>query len=136
VTTLDVDLFPAAEATHFDYYDDDGETYAYQHGAYFSQRLGLQRTGDGVRVDLAAAHGSYAPALKFYLLKIHGAPAAAVTANGRPLPSFADTDALGQASGEGWAHGHDRYGEATWVRVAAAKAQAIVLTPGNGQGSR
>jgi alpha-glucosidase (family GH31 glycosyl hydrolase) len=135
VTTLDVDLFPAAEATHFDYYDDDGETYAYQHGAYFSQRLNLQRTGDGVRVDLAAASGSYAPALKFYLLKIHGTPAAGVTANGKPLPSFADTDALGRASGEGWAHGHDRYGEVTWVRVAAAKAQAVVLTPGNGQGS-
>jgi alpha-glucosidase (family GH31 glycosyl hydrolase) len=129
VTTLDVDLFPAAEATHFDYYDDDGETYAYRHGAYFSQRLDLQRTGDGVRVDLAAASGSYAPALKFYLLKIHGAAAAGVTANGKPLPSFAGTDALGQASGEGWAHGHDRYGEVTWVRVAAAQAQAIVLTP-------
>jgi alpha-glucosidase (family GH31 glycosyl hydrolase) len=130
VTTVDVDVFPAAQATHFDYYDDDGETYAYQQGAYYSQRLGTQKQGDAVHVDIAASTGSYQPALRFYLLKIHGGKAANVTANGTPLRAAASLDDLAKASGEGWAHGHDRYGDVTWVRVAAAKPQAIVLTSG------
>ncbi len=121
-------MFPADHATHFDYYDDDGDTYAYEHGAYFSQKLSLQRSGDAVHVDISASNGSYAPALKFYLLKIHGAQAKNVTDHGRPLPAFGSLDALTKANGEGWAHGHDRYGEVTWVRVAAAKAQDVVLT--------
>jgi len=128
VTTLSVDMFPAAAASHFDYYDDDGDTYAYEHGAYFSQKLSLQRSGDSVHVDIAASSGSYAPALKFYLLKIHGAQATGVTDHGRTLPALDSLDALTKASGEGWAHGHDRYGDVTWVRVVAAKAQDMVLT--------
>ncbi|HET7331329.1 TIM-barrel domain-containing protein, partial [Dyella sp.] len=39
VSELTVDVFPAGHATHFDYYDDDGSTYAYEHGAFYSQRL-------------------------------------------------------------------------------------------------
>ncbi|SFL18638.1 TIM-barrel domain-containing protein [Rhodanobacter glycinis] len=131
VTTLSVDMFPADHATHFDYYDDDGDTYAYEHGHYFSQQLTTQREGDSVHVDIAASRGSYAPALKFYLLKVHGAQAANVTDHGHALPALDSLDALEHANGEGWAHGHDRYGEVTWVRVAAAKAQDIVLASKN-----
>ena len=130
LTTVDVDVFPAAEATHFDYYDDDGESYDYTHGVYFSQRLGTQKQGDVVHMDVATGTGSYRPALQFYLLKIHGTNAATVTANGKPLPASAGLDDLAHATSEGWAHGRDRYGEVTWVRVAAAKAQAIVLAQG------
>ncbi|KZV43564.1 hypothetical protein F511_08052 [Dorcoceras hygrometricum] len=130
VTTVDVDMFPSAQATHFDYYDDDGKSYDYMHGAYFSQGLGVQRTGGAIHVDITAGTGTYRPALRFYLLKIHGGSTTIATANGQPLREAASLDALAHATGEGWAHGHDRYGETTWVRVAAAKAQTIVLTQG------
>jgi alpha-glucosidase (family GH31 glycosyl hydrolase) len=123
LTELDVDIFPAAQRSTFDYYDDDGSTYDYEHGAYFLQSLSAQRKGDTVQLDIAAASGSFRPALRHYLLKIHGSAAASVG----QLKSFANLDALQQAKGEGWASGHDRYGEVTWVRVAAARATSLTL---------
>lgn len=123
LTELDVDIFPAAQRSTFDYYDDDGSTYDYEHGAYFLQSLSAQRKGDTVQLDIAAASGSFKPALRYYLLKIHGSAATRVG----QLKSFANLDALQQADGEGWASGHDRYGDVTWVRVAAARATELTL---------
>ena len=37
VETITVDIFPSASSTSFDYYDDDGSTYRYESGVYFSQ---------------------------------------------------------------------------------------------------
>jgi len=128
LTQLDVDLFPSAARTQFDYYDDDGNTYDYEHGAYFSQPLAVQRQGDTVRVETGAVSGSFRPALRFYLLKVHGSAAGAVTANGKALPSFADPEALQRSPGEGWASSNDRFGAVTWVRIAAAAQQTVVLS--------
>ncbi len=124
LTQLDVDVFPAAQHSTFDYYDDDGVSYDYGHDAYFLQPLSVQRRGDTVQLELGAASGSFKPALRFYLLKVHGGAATGVSGK---LKAFASLDALQQADGEGWASGHDRYGEVTWVRVAAARATALTL---------
>ncbi len=124
VIQLDVDVFPADQRTQFDYYDDDGSTYDYEHGAYFSQSLAVQRRGDTVQFDIGAASGSFKPALKFYLLKIHGGAASKVSGK---LKSFGSLDALQRSGEEGWASGHDRYGDVTWVRVAGARAMRITL---------
>jgi alpha-glucosidase len=121
---LDVDVFPAAQRSTFDYYDDDGTTYDYEHGAYFLQPLSAQRRGHTVQVDLGATRGSFKPALKFYLLKIHGGAAAKVSGG---LKHFDSLDALESGNGEGWASGHDRYGDVTWLRVTAARATNIAL---------
>lgn len=135
VTTLDVDVFPDTRRTTFDYYDDDGDTYAYEHGAYFLQPLAVQRTGDTVAFETGAVEGSYKPPLRFYLLKIHGGHASAVAAAGKPMQAFADPAALQRADGEGWTTGHDRYGEFTWIRIIAAQQRKLVLTlqPGRPQ---
>ena len=127
VTTLDVDVFPDTRRTRFDYYDDDGNTYAYEHGAYFLQPLAVQRAGGTVTFETGAVEGTYKPALRFYLLKIHGHHAVAVDADGQPLQPFADPEALQHASGEGWATGHDRYGDVTWIRIAAAQQRKLTL---------
>ena len=124
VTQLDVDVFPADQRTQFDYYDDDGTTYDYEHGMYFSQSLAVRRRGDTVQFETGATRGSFKPALKFYLLKIHGGVASKVSGE---LKSFDSLDALRRSGGEGWASGHDRYGDVTWVRVAAANATKITL---------
>jgi alpha-glucosidase (family GH31 glycosyl hydrolase) len=124
VTQLDVDVFPANRRTQFDYYDDDGTTYDYEHGMYFSQSLAVQRRGHIVRFDIGAARGSFKPALKFYLLRIHGGTAGKVDG---ALKFFDSLDALEASGGEGWASGADRYGDVTWVRVAAAQATNITL---------
>jgi len=128
VTQLDVDMFPDDRRTTFDYYDDDGSTYAYEHGASFRQSLALQRQGSKVHVEIGSAIGSYTPELAFYLLKIHGGSASAVTRESAALPSFDSLDALVKAGGEGWSRGQDRYGAVSYVRVKAAVAQNIVLS--------
>ncbi|GLQ91845.1 TIM-barrel domain-containing protein [Dyella acidisoli] len=123
VSELTVDVFPADHATHFDYYDDDGSTYAYEHGAFYSQRLSTQRDGDRVEFDIEAPHGSYKPALKYYLVKVRGVTASSAGA----LKAYAGVDALQAAKGEGWAVDHDRYGSVTLLRVAAGQTRHLTL---------
>ena len=124
VTEIGVDVFPAGQATHFDYYDDNGTTYAYEHGAYYLQRLSTRRTDDGARFDIGKAKGSYTPALEAYLVKMHGIAATRVPDGGR---HYASLKALSAASVPGWATGQDRFGPVTWVRVAAKGARSLHL---------
>ena len=130
LTQLEVDVFPAAQRSAFDYYDDDGSTYDYEHGQDFRQTLAVQRSGDSVRFDIGAAAGSFTPALKFYLLKIHGGAATKVS-SGSTLKPFDSLDALQHGDGEGWASGRDRFGAVTYVRVAATGARHVALTLGH-----
>ena len=123
VAELTVDVFPAEQATHFDYYDDDGSTYAYEHGAYYSQRFDTVRRGDAAEFDIQAPHGSYKPALTSYLVKLHGVKAVGVAR----LKAYASANALLAAKGEGWAVDHDRYGDVTLLRLAAGQARHVVL---------
>ncbi|MBD8874383.1 glycoside hydrolase family 31 protein [Rhodanobacter sp. DHB23] len=127
VTTVDVDVFPSAQATHFDYYDDDGASYDYAQGAYFLQRLATQRAGDTVSFSTAAAEGSYHPALHGYLVRVHGLAAAAVDG---PLQYYATPAALEAAGGEGWSTGSDRYGTFTVLKLDAGAARNVTLHAG------
>ncbi|HEX7339778.1 MAG TPA: TIM-barrel domain-containing protein [Rhodanobacteraceae bacterium] len=124
VTTVSLDVFPSKQKTSFNYYADDGDTYAYEHGDYYLQPMSTQRTTDGARFSLAAAQGKYAPALRWYVVKVHGVAATAVAHGGQHYATLA---ALGKADGAGWATGHDRYGPVTWLRVPARQAQSWQL---------
>jgi alpha-glucosidase (family GH31 glycosyl hydrolase) len=127
LTELSVDVFPSASLTHFDYYDDDGKTYAYEHGAYFSQRMTAQRKSGDAVFTTEAPHGTYKPALKYYLVKIHGLNAAAVNSGSDTLKSLGSAEALQAQKGEGWATGHDRYGPVTLIQLAAGQERQITL---------
>ncbi|HEY2623560.1 MAG TPA: TIM-barrel domain-containing protein, partial [Dyella sp.] len=128
VTTLDVNVFPAEEQTHFDYYDDDGNTYGYEKGDYFLQPLSVQRQDGVVTFDTGAPSGSYRPALRHYVLAFHGDVAGAVNNGGQALPRFDSVEALRDAPGEGWARGKDRYGEVTYVKITAGADRHVQLT--------
>ncbi|HET7331434.1 MAG TPA: glycoside hydrolase family 31, partial [Dyella sp.] len=82
-----------------------------------------QRRDDRIEFGIETPHGSYKPALKYYLVKVHGVAAAGAGA----LKAYADADALQAAKGEGWALDHDRYGSVTLLRIAAGHARHIVL---------
>lgn len=125
VTTLDVQVFPSTAETHFDVYDDDGDTYGYEKGAYFLQRLSVQRDAGGVTFRTARADGSFHPVLHDYVLAIHGATGTAVTAAGKALPELGSIDALRASASDGWARGHDRFGEVTYVKLASGQASDI-----------
>lgn len=129
VTTVGVDVFPDKQATHFDYYDDDGETYAYQHGAYFAQRLSTERKDGVVSFAIGAPTGSYRPALKHWLVRMHGFIAKSVIAAGKALPEAKSDAALDTGDGEGWATGTDRYGPYTLIRLDAGVARSLRITP-------
>ena len=125
VTTVTVQVFPSDHKTHFDYYDDDGETYAYEKGAYFVQAMMTHKQDGATEFTLAAPTGTYKPATRWYLLAIHGGAAHSVLANGKAMPSAASLDALEASAGEGWASGHDRYGAVTWVKLAVGAPASL-----------
>jgi alpha-glucosidase (family GH31 glycosyl hydrolase) len=127
VTTATVEVFPSGHATHFDYYDDDGATYAYEKGAYFLQRLSTRRDGDRVTFRIAAPSGSYRPALRHYLVKLHGIAAANVRMKEGALEHYPTPAALESVAGEGWATGHDHLGAFTAVKLDAGAPRDVSL---------
>lgn len=127
VETVTVQVFPSGHETRFDYYDDDGETYAYEDGVYFLQRLSVRR-GDGqVTFRAQAPSGSYHPALRHYLVKVHGMAAGTVRTGAGALDHHATPAALRSADGQGWTTGHDRYGPFTLVKLDAGEAREVIL---------
>lgn len=152
VTTVTVDVFPASQPTHFDYYDDDGETYAYEHGVYYLQRLGAQafletplptagqtqiQTQIGaaapmrirsVIITVGKPHGTYRPALQHYVFAVHGVSARTVHGSGAKLQHVADSSALDQCHQACWTTTRDRFGAVTDVRLPASKTMEVRIT--------
>jgi alpha-glucosidase len=131
VQTVSLDIFPSATPTGFTYYDDDGITYDYERGAYFSQAMTVQAHEGDVRFSIDRRTGTYTPPLRSYLCKFH-CPASAVTVrvNGKTIPQYPDTAALSSLAGAGWATGEDTYGDVIWVKVPAGDAQKIEVRHG------
>ncbi|MFZ3380523.1 MAG: TIM-barrel domain-containing protein [Candidatus Acidiferrales bacterium] len=125
ITRVQVDVFPTAAETSFNYYDDDGITYAYEKGAFFEQRLSTSDNGTIVRFDLAAPTGAYKPPLREYEVKLHGIAARTVTIDAAAAAHSADLATLESNSAEGWATATDRFGSVTIVKVTAAAAKQI-----------
>lgn len=132
LTEVTVDVFPGDRSSTFDYYDDDGTTYAYEHGAWFSQPLSVQRKQGSVQLELGVPAGSFKPALKFYLLKIHSDAAERIRGSST-LRSFDSLELLENSGGEGWATGKDRFGPVTYLKVAADQAHKFALIWGQAQ---
>jgi alpha-glucosidase (family GH31 glycosyl hydrolase) len=71
VREITLDVYPDSKPSAFTYYDDDGETYAYERGVYFKQRIHALRTATAAIVTFDRPTGTYVPALKTYLLRVH-----------------------------------------------------------------
>jgi alpha-glucosidase len=69
--TLDVWSDPSRPA-QFTVYDDDGETYGYVQGKWFSQDVTARQTSSGVTVEFAQPAGSFASPIKTYRVRVHG----------------------------------------------------------------
>jgi alpha-glucosidase len=127
VATLRVEVFPDATRSNFDYYDDDGDTYAYEHGDYFLQRLSAATSGDEVTLATAAPSGSYRPTLAHYLFAVHRTVAMRVDRDGAPLQRVADLAALRRCAGGCWTIGGDRYGGVTYVELPAGVRSRVQM---------
>lgn len=119
LATARIEVFPASTRTDFDYYDDDGATYAYEHGVYFLQRLSAQATSDAISLSTAARSGSWRPPLTHYLFAIERTVAMQVDRDGAPLGRVADFAALRRCAAACWTVGGDRYGGVTFIKLPA-----------------
>jgi alpha-glucosidase (family GH31 glycosyl hydrolase) len=128
ITTVRVEVFPGSARTDFDYYDDDGKTYAYEHGDYFLQRLSAQAAPSGVSLTAGASSGAYRPALTHYVFAVHRTVAARVTRDDTPLARVADLGALHRCADACWTIGGDRYGGVTYVKLPAGAAVRVQMS--------
>jgi alpha-glucosidase len=122
-----VDVFPSDRATQFEYYDDDGVSYDYERGLYFSQSITVQAKEKATELRLSAPAGSFTPELRFYLFRVHTDTNSRVVLNGKDLPRAATLELLDRESAEGWANGTDVYGAVTLIKIRAGQARHIVL---------
>ena len=134
VAAVSVSVFPAAQPTSFDYYDDDGKTYAYQHGAYFLQRMSVQASGDVVNLQTSAPNGTYRSELQSYIFAVHRVLARAVELDDTRMPEVPNLAALRRCSNACWAIGGDRFGGVTWLKVPVDAPHKMQLQSGAGSG--
>ncbi|HEX3967431.1 MAG TPA: TIM-barrel domain-containing protein [Edaphobacter sp.] len=130
---LVLDVFASAARTaEFTVYDDDGHTYAYEHGAYFRQRIAAVQHGNVTTVTLASADGSYASTIPSYLFRIHRG-AVSVRSGRRDLYRFPSMSAFQDSSKTGWVSTQDRFGPVTLVRTSISQAGSVItaLAPGH-----
>jgi len=124
-TEVTLDVFPGPRQAAFVFYEDDGNTYAYEKGAYYRQPITSVATARGAQVQIEAPQGAYQPALRTYVVRVHGIRASAVTANGSSLPAVEQLPEGGARSA--FAAGNDRFGVVTTLRIPAGQASNITL---------
>ena len=130
VTTVTVYVYPADHPTHFNYYDDNGETYAYERGRYFLQRMGAEAHGNTVLLTTAAPQGAYKPALRRFVFIVPRVRARSVSIDGRPLsPTVAQT-ALAGCTSVCWARSRSRLAALTIIDLPAAEAHRVRIEEG------
>lgn len=128
VTNIIIEAFPDWVPSAFTFYDDDGESYAYESGDWFKQRMSAQLEEGRSVFNIEAPEGLYVPELETYTCRLHGPSGTLVMVNGEPLDGYADADALAAAGGEGWYAGQDRFGHVVEVRVNARELKSIVVS--------
>ncbi len=99
---LFLDLYPAEVASTFSLYEDAGDGFAYEGGAFARTTYQLERTASGA-VLRAAREGAHQPPSRPVVMRVrrvdHGA--SGVTLDGEPLSAFASEEAL-LGAGEGF----------------------------------
>jgi len=118
VNPLTLELFPADHETSFTLYEDDGESMAYQGGAYSDVDYTLVRTAGGARFTAGPREGSFTPegAFRYLLIRVRrvDGPPTSVELDGEGLAAVADLDAI-MNNAKGWWFDVDD--QALWVNI-------------------
>lgn len=104
LTPLSLDVYPSATPSAFSLYEDDGDGFEYESGAFARTEYRLQRIATGARLS-AQRSGNLTPPARTLLVRFHRVDHAptAVTVNGAALPSQPSESALLAAGrGEFW----------------------------------
>ncbi len=102
-----LDVYPDQKQTEYTLYEDDGQTCAYETGAYAATKMTCQQVGDAIRLMLSARQGDYEgkPAARTYVLCVHTATKPlTVDLNGAGLAEYAGSREvlLRDGAGRGW----------------------------------
>jgi alpha-glucosidase len=124
VSEVMLDVFPGDRLSEFAYYDDDGVSYRYETGEYFEQKISAQRSGAHTVLHVSAATGSFRPALKKFIVRVH-VRATTVALHGRSIPKLREAGGSGEEVS--WSEGMDKYGEVTEIRLPAGKQLDLSL---------
>jgi alpha-glucosidase (family GH31 glycosyl hydrolase) len=100
---LTLDVYPDG-ASRFVMYEDDGETYAYESGAYSTTEFTCREEKAGVEIGIGPAEGHYEGMLESrdYRLRLHGiTEPRSITVNGREVVKLGSEDEWQEAD-SGW----------------------------------
>jgi alpha-glucosidase (family GH31 glycosyl hydrolase) len=123
VAEITLDVFPGPQVSHFVYYDDDGVTYSYEHGAYYRQSISASSGDRSVHLTFEEPTGTFLPALQSYVVRIHGVAAKGVLLNQKLLGPVCTSISRDRD----WTVGQDRFGPLTSLRIQANQASNSVL---------
>ncbi|MGC4117505.1 MAG: glycoside hydrolase family 31 protein [Myxococcales bacterium] len=70
LTALELDVYPAATATSFTLYEDEGDGFGYESGKSASVKLTAQRTATGATLTAAAREGSFDPGARTIFVRV------------------------------------------------------------------
>lgn len=122
-----LDIFPATNTTQFVYYDDDGETYAYERGVYYNQAIRASKEKESVRLDFDRPSGSLRGRVLFYVVRVHGVAAKTVMLNQKGLSKALLEQTKIAPEENCWTTGRDQFGPVTTLKIRADLASGIVL---------
>ncbi len=114
-TVAYLDIFPSRQSTQGVFYEDDGDSFDYQHGRFHKQIISTHRHGQHSHVAISAPLGTYSSTVQHFVVRVHGQAATNVQVNGHA--AAADTVRVSR----------DVFGGLTSVRVPAGVAITIDL---------
>ena len=120
-----------------DYYEDDGISFGYQRGVSLHQHVSLSARGNSITLQVSAREGSYKPADRSLVFKVHGQrnSPASIEAGTNAVERVPSLDRLDQAA-EGWFY--DDNSNLIWIKQpdgGLALTTRIVLGPRPGYDS-
>ena len=122
-----LDIYPAAQRSQGEFYDDDGDSYDYQHGQFHRQIISAQAHATDTDINLSPNAGAYSSTVKHFVLRVHGHAAAEVTVNGHAAKAVENRYALSQAT-SGWHTDVDVIGAVTLVKIPAGQKVDVHLS--------
>jgi alpha-glucosidase len=92
-------------ASSREYYEDDGISFDFEHGASLRQKITVTPSRDGIDINITAREGSYAPPARALVFKVHAEREMpeSVTAGGQALARTSSMEAL-DGAGSGWTY--------------------------------
>ncbi len=122
-----LDVYPTERQSHGTFYDDDGESYDYEHDLFHKQNISARKLhGGDTEIHLSANTGKYKSTVKHFVLRVHGRAAETVTVNGHAVNPVESHYALSQAPA-GWHTDVDVIGPVTLIKIPAGEKVDVQL---------